>query len=58
MFVLGDPACYRRFGFRADLAAGFTSPYAGPHLMVLPLQGALPTQEGRLDYAPAFAAMA
>lgn len=32
VFVLGDPAYYRRFGFRADLAAGFTSPYAGPHL--------------------------
>ena len=35
VFVLGDPAYYRRFGFRADLAAGFASPYAGPHLMVV-----------------------
>jgi predicted N-acetyltransferase YhbS len=29
-FVLGELAYYRRFGFRPDLAAGFTSPYAGP----------------------------
>ena len=40
IFVLGDPAFYRRFGFNAGKASGFISPYAGPHLMVLPIGGA------------------
>jgi putative acetyltransferase len=57
IFVLGEPAYYRRFGFRADLAAGFASPYAGPYLMVRPLAGPLPVAEGRIDYAPAFASL-
>ncbi|MBY8821569.1 GNAT family N-acetyltransferase [Sphingomonas colocasiae] len=57
IFVLGDPAYYGRFGFRADLATGFASPYAGPYLMVLPLAAALPVAEGVIDYAPAFSAM-
>lgn len=35
VFVLGDPAYYGRFGFSPTLAAGFTSTYAGPHLMGL-----------------------
>jgi putative acetyltransferase len=55
VFVLGDPRYYGRFGFRADLAAGFTSLYAGPHLMVLPLKGELPKRNGPIDYAEAFA---
>ena len=54
VFVLGDPVYYRRFGFRARLAAGFGSPYAGPYLMALALSGSLPATEGRIDYAPAF----
>lgn len=54
MFVLGEPAFYRRFGFDPALAAGFASLYAGPYLMALPLQGALPAMQGRIDYAPAF----
>ena len=37
IFVLGDPAFYGRFGFRADAARGFASPYAGEHFMVVPL---------------------
>jgi putative acetyltransferase len=57
VFVLGDPSYYGRFGFRSDLAAGFSSPYAGPHLMVLPLYRALSSRSGRIDYAPAFAAL-
>lgn len=57
VFVLGDPAYYGRFGFDAALARGFTSPYAGPHLMLLALGGGLPVREGRIDYAPAFAAL-
>ena len=36
-FVLGDPAYYGRFGFRADAARGYASPYAGEHFLALPL---------------------
>lgn len=54
IFVLGDPAYYGRFGFRADLAAGFSSPYAGPHFMVLPLTDELPVASGKVSYAAAF----
>ena len=35
--VLGDPAYYRRFGFRERTVEGMTSPYAGPNLMGLTL---------------------
>jgi putative acetyltransferase len=56
IFVLGDPAFYRRFGFDAAKASGFISPYAGPHLMVLPLGGCeLPSSTGVIKHAPAFA---
>ncbi len=54
IFVLGDGAFYDRFGFRPELAAGFGTPYAGPHFMALALNGALPANEGPVDYAPAF----
>jgi putative acetyltransferase len=57
VFVLGDPQFYRRFGFDPGLAARFASPYSGPHLMVVPLHGDLPTTSGSVDYAPAFAAL-
>lgn len=58
VFVLGDPAYYRRFGFDPATAAGFQSPYAGPYLMALSLGAPhLPTRSGRIDYAPAFAAL-
>ena len=57
VFVLGDPAYYGRFGFEAALARGFLSPYAGPHLMARALGAGLPVREGRIDYAPAFAAL-
>jgi putative acetyltransferase len=56
IFVLGDPAFYRRFGFSVGKASGFTSPYAGPHLMALSLGGnELPVDTGIIEYAPAFA---
>ena len=56
IFVLGDPAFYRRFGFDAGKASGFISPYAGPHLMALPLgRNELPTDTGSIQHAPAFA---
>lgn len=57
VFVLGEPALYRRFGFDPGLATGFQSPYAGPYLMALALSGPLPTLSGRIDHAPAFAAL-
>jgi putative acetyltransferase len=56
IFVLGDPAFYRRVGFNVAKASGFTSPYAGPHLMALSLGGnQLPADAGIIEYAPAFA---
>lgn len=57
VFVLGEPAYYRRFGFDAALAGGFASPYAGPNLLALALGGPLPATAGRVDYAPAFQAL-
>jgi len=56
IFVLGDPAFYRRFGFDVGKASGFISPYAGPHWMALPLgRNELPTSTGSIQHAPAFA---
>lgn len=56
-FVLGDPAYYGRFGYAADLARGFVSPYAGDYLMALALRGGkLPCGvRGQADHAAAFA---
>lgn len=56
IFVLGDPAYYQRFGFDPAKAKGFSSPYAGPHLMLLPLTDHLPVT-GEIAYAEAFAAL-
>ncbi|TCL71239.1 N-acetyltransferase [Rhizobium sp. BK251] len=58
VFVLGDPGYYERFGFRAALAADFSSPYAGPYFMVMPLRESLPATTGRVDYARAFDGLA
>lgn len=57
VFVLGDPAYYERFGFSADWARGFASPYAGDYLLALPLQGgAMPCgARGAATHARAFA---
>lgn len=57
VFVLGDPDFYARFGFEADLAKGFVSPYAGPHFMAVALGGPLAVQEGAVVHARAFAAL-
>jgi putative acetyltransferase len=56
-FVLGDPDFYGRFGFAADLAHGYASPYAGEALLAAALQGGLVPcgERGRADHAPAFA---
>ena len=57
-FVLGHAKYYPRFGYRAELAAPYTSPFAGVHFMAVYLDTtlALP-QRGKADYAPAFAQM-
>jgi putative acetyltransferase len=55
VFVLGDPGFYRRFGFDSEQARGFSSPYAGPHFMVLYMGNTPPTTAGRIDYASALA---
>jgi putative acetyltransferase len=57
IFVLGDPNYYQRFGFDTEAAAGFTSPYAGRHFMMLKLTPSLPVATGELRHAPAFAAL-
>ncbi len=49
--LLGEPAYYRRFGFRGD--AGLTSPGLPPeYLMALPLRGQVPS--GILSFHSAF----
>lgn len=59
MFVLGEPGFYNRFGFSAQAAEGFDSPYAGPFLLALELQGGLPCgPRGEARHADAFAALA
>jgi putative acetyltransferase len=57
IFVLGDPNFYERFGFDPEAAAGFTSPYAGRHFMVLGLSPSLPAATGVLCHASAFATL-
>ena len=56
VFVLGDPAYYRRFGFDTGLAEGFASPYAGAHFMARALAG-VPPRSGKAEYARAFSAL-
>jgi putative acetyltransferase len=57
IFVLGDSSYYERFGFSAEAAAGFGSPYAGRHFMMLKLWASLPATSGELRHAPAFGAL-
>ncbi len=59
IFVLGEPDYYGRFGFQAETAAPFASPYAGRYLQAKALRDdfSLPSS-GRADYAPAFAEIA
>lgn len=55
VFVLGEPEYYRRFGFHQELAANFSSPYAGPYFMAQELQeGGLGDGMGDATYASAF----
>jgi len=57
VFVVGEPDYYTRFGFDIALAAPFTSPYAGPYFMALPLNDPLPAASGEVGHAPAFSAL-
>lgn len=58
IFLLGDPAYYGRFGYSAQAAAPFASPYAGPYWQALVLDDALSLPKtGKADYARAFAAL-
>ena len=56
-FVLGTAGFYARFGFDADYARGFESPYAGDQLLAMPLQGGLMPcgVRGIAAHAPPFA---
>ena len=55
VFLLGEPDYYRRFGFSAEAATPFASPYAGPYFMALKLRPdvTLPVS-GVAAYARAF----
>jgi putative acetyltransferase len=54
-FVLGHPDYYPRFGYSAEAALPFASPFAGPHFMALLLDKSVRLPEsGRARYAPAF----
>ncbi|HLL31721.1 MAG TPA: N-acetyltransferase [Allosphingosinicella sp.] len=58
IFVLGDPDYYTRFGFSAEAAAPFASPYSGPHFMALWLRpDPAAAAAGSAAYAPAFEAL-
>ncbi|MEE9432823.1 MAG: N-acetyltransferase [Sphingorhabdus sp.] len=55
LFLLGSVDYYSRFGFSADTAKPFTSPYAGVHFQALLLDKALKIpKSGKADYAAAF----
>lgn len=53
VFVLGDPAYYERFGFKAAAVKGYSSPYRGPGFMVQLLNKTAPTS-GTLIFPTAF----
>ena len=55
IFLLGEPAYYGRFGFDAQAARPFASPYAGPYFHALALAQLPPVASGLATYAPAFA---
>jgi putative acetyltransferase len=58
VFVLGSPVYYGRFGFTRERAAGFTTAYPRSHFLALVLgPDEFPVTSGRVDYAPAFAAL-
>ncbi len=57
VFLLGEPAYYGRFGFSAEAAAPFGSPYAGPYFQALWLRDEPePPAQASAHYAAAFSA--
>jgi putative acetyltransferase len=54
VFVLGDPAYYRRFGFRSRLAQPVSAPVSGPAFMALDLEAGATSRIRRVDYPAAF----
>ena len=57
VFVLGDPAFYGRFGFSAEAALGYASPYAGEHFQAAPLGPEPLPGVGAVVYPVPFAAL-
>lgn len=57
VLVLGEPDYYGRFGFDAERAKAFRTPYDGPYLQALALSDAGGAARGTLRYAAAFAAL-
>jgi putative acetyltransferase len=55
VLVLGDPAYYGRFGFKAENAVGLQTPYDGPYLQALALTDEGRRAHGPVQYACAFA---
>jgi len=59
IFLVGEPDYYGRFGFAAETAAPFASPYAGEYFQAKALKDDfVPPASGRAEYAPAFAGLA
>jgi Predicted acetyltransferase len=58
ILVLGDPAYYGEFGFRAEDAAALSTPYDGPYLQALSLTEAGRNARGPVAYVRAFAELA
>lgn len=56
VFVLGDPAYYRKFGFSLETAQAFKAVYAGEHFMALALAARAPDR-GRVHYPAPFDAL-
>jgi len=54
VFVLGNPAFYKKFGFDPETASGFKCRYSGPDLMALAIEMPLPVASGNILYASAF----
>ena len=54
VFVLGDPAYYKRFGFSAGQATAFRAPYGGPYFQSVKLAPGAPPS-GTVVYPPPFA---
>ena len=54
-FVVGSSDFYARFGYSADIAQPYDSPYAGPYFMAIQLDPTLiPPISGKAEFAPAF----